>query len=199
MRKSINYISAILGIAGFIMPYLFKYFKDYQSGIQITSFILLAIATVMIVISDLKNRPKRFKTDPEINEYMLNWISTTGRITIFTRDMTWGKDYAIKEKLIQKAESNELIICMPRKNNIAEELKSHGARIVEFNRTINYTTEARFTIIKFGTSDAKVAIGKRYGNYHVIEEYADGEHPLFHVTQDLVNLLIKADDEGRTL
>lgn len=35
----------------------------------------------------IRHRPKRYKTTTQINDYMYRWISTGGRVAIFTRDM----------------------------------------------------------------------------------------------------------------
>jgi hypothetical protein len=196
--KTISNLSAPASILGFIIAFPFSTTHISFSFFQIACLVLFGLSSAGIIIYDYKNRPKRYKNAEEINEYMFRWISNIGRIVIFTRDMTWTNEQRIKDKLIEKSRNKELIVCMPKANEFANELKEKGASIVEYNH-LNFEPQSRFTIVQYGRNDAKVAIGKSYKKYHLIEEFENGDHPLFHVAQDLVNILIKANETGRNL
>ncbi|MCW3106589.1 MAG: hypothetical protein JWQ09_1095 [Segetibacter sp.] len=198
MMKTIGNISAPASIIGFLFPY-FSDNKGFSFNVfQICCLLLFVLSTITILYIDYKSKPKRYKNAQEINNYMYDWISNIGRIVIFTRDMTWTDEKRIKDKLIEKSRNDELIVCMPKANEFANELKGHGANIIEYSN-LNYQPQSRFTIVQYGRNDAKVAIGKTYSKYHLIEEFHNGDHPLFHVAQDLVNILIKANETGRNL
>ena len=68
----------------------------------------------------------------KISDYMYKWISTGGRIAIFTRDMTWASEPKIRAMLLEKASIDELNIFMPTLKGIASELKDEGAHIYTY-------------------------------------------------------------------
>jgi hypothetical protein len=196
--KTIGNISAILGILGFFIPYLSSGTLNQLNLFQFISIGFSIALIVIMAVYDWVNRPQRYRSSDQIQNYMYDWVSQTGRVVIFTRDMSWVNE-TIKRKLIEKSKESELIVCMPKANALAGELQSYGARIVEYNRHLTYTPESRFTIVRFGRSDARIAIGIQNENEHLIEEFSNGHHPLFHVAHDLVNILMEADYAGRNL
>ena len=190
--KTISNISAPASILGFLI----LYFTNHQrlNLYQIIFLILFTLASSLIIYLDVKNKPKSYKNGQQINKYMYNWISNIGRIAIFTRDMSWSNEKRIRDKLLEKARAQELIICMPQANEFADELRRNGARIVEYSQ-INYTPQSRFTIVRYQRNDSKIAIGRTDENgKHIIQEFGSAQHPLFYVAQDLVNILTKFDE-----
>lgn len=59
------------------------------------------------LIQYIRHRPKRYKTTTQINDYMYRWISTGGRVAIFTRDMSWANEPRIKDLLLNKARAED--------------------------------------------------------------------------------------------
>ena len=163
--------------------------------------ILLVIAvagflTVTVVeIRDWINiHPHVYRTPKEIRDYMFNWISKGGRVAISSRDMTWANnDPQMHDMLLTKARAGELTLCLPEAILLSNELQDAGATIVLYPR-LNYVPESRFTIIRYGHMDAKVAVGRMLAEGHVIEEFGVGEHPVFAVANDLVQVLKKSSD-----
>lgn len=190
--KIISQISAFASILGFLIPY----FSTSGNDSKTTTFQFFClggflVASIIVFILELIKRPKTYKNDKKIAEYMLGWISKTGRTVIFTRDMSWAKTNEIKNKLIDKAKAQELILCMPSKTKFASVLEKKGAEVYEYPN-IDYTPESRFTIVHYGRGDAKLAIGRTESDgKHRITEFENGLHPQFHLAVDLVNILRK--------
>ena len=128
-------------------------------------------------------------TDAEIRDYMFKWISRGGRVAIFSRDMSWVRDEEMMELLREKARRDELTICLPGEIFLADELRRCGARVCLYPQ-LRYTPQSRFTIINKDRMDSKVAVGRRIKDKHVIEEFSLGEHPVFSVANDLVEVVI---------
>ena len=190
--KIISQISAFASILGFLIPYFST--GDNDSKTTVFQFVCLGvflITSIIVIVLEWINRPKTYKNDNKIGEYMLDWISKTGRTVIFTRDMSWAKTNDIKNKLVDKARAQELILCMPLKTEFASDLEKDGAEVYEYPN-LDYTPESRFTIVHYGRSDAKLAIGRTASDgKHRITEFENGLHPQFHLAEDLVNILRK--------
>ena len=190
--KILSNISAIGSIIGFLIPY-FSAINDNTtaetSSFQFICLIVFVISSIIVLYLEYKNRPKIYKGEKEIANYMLNWISEPGRTVILTRDMSWASSSNIMNKLIDKSRNKELMLFMFKKTKDAKTLEDLGAEVYEYYQ-LNFTPESRFTIIRFGRSDAKLAIG-RTGNKgeHIITEFECGIHPQFHIALDLVTIL----------
>lgn len=135
-----------------------------------------------------KSLPRKCKSTSEIKEFMREWISQGSRVVIFTRDMSWADDDPMRYLLFGKARGSELTICLPARTQLANDLEKAGAQVLCYDN-LHYIPESRFTIINSGRMDAKVAVGRKIGNRHVIEEFSLGEHPIFSVANDLVEVL----------
>ncbi len=133
--------------------------------------------------------PIGFASNDEINDFMYKWISKEGQVVICTRDMTWGNEVKIKEKLIEKSRRNEVSIFLPVDIPLTNELKGFGAKIYTYQE-LDYNPIARFTIVHYGTSSAKVAVGRKLDDHkHYIDEFSYGNDPVYSVTQDLIEIL----------
>ena len=89
-----------------------------------------------------------------------------------------------------KAGKDELQICVPAMIPIAETLKEAGATILTYS-PLKVVPQARFTIINFGRMDAQVAVGRRLEGTHAVEEFGAGDHPVFAVASDLVEIVTR--------
>jgi len=160
----------------------------YQAA-WLTGLAMMFIATLALDIREhWSHRPKRYKKPASIIDYMYSWISSEGRVVIFTHDLSWAGDSRIRELLATKAQRSELTICLPEPIDLTNELARLGARIHTYP-SLKYVPTSRFTIIREGREDATVAIGRKVHGVHVIEEFASGEHPVFSVAHDLVQLV----------
>jgi hypothetical protein len=150
--------------------------------------IVFLIAMLADIIDHIRHRPRRFRSRDAIIRYMHRWISRGDRVAIFTRDMTWAHGSQTRSLLAEKARRRELTICLPEPIDLTDELAALGAQIVTY-ADLNHIPASRFTIINVDRGDARVAIGRQVRGVQVIEEFAAGDHPVFYVAQDLVDVL----------
>lgn len=160
-------------------------------GFLIALSVVLYVALFVLDIWDYwKNRIRSYKDESEIREYLWNWISKGGQVAIFTHDMSWASNEDIKKMLFNKAKMSELTIILPKQTALTRDLETSGANIFSYD-SLDYVPQSRFTIIHKDRFDAQVAIGRKdkLNGKHVIEEFALGEHPVFAVANDLVEIL----------
>jgi hypothetical protein len=161
-----------------------------------TRFWLVASLVLMLwmFVADLRHhwrsRPRAYKTKEAINDYMFGWISRGGRVVIFTRDMTWATERRISALLLKKARAGELSVCLPSPIPFSEELRNAGAEVSTY-RELGYVPTSRFTIINADRLGAQIAIARPTDGVHIIEEFNEGDHPVFAVAKDLVEIVRK--------
>jgi hypothetical protein len=187
----LSHIGSLASLIGLLFT-----IKNPNSSFNGWQWLLLFLAITFFVVfigviiwEYITKKPLIFKNAKGIRDYMYKWIENGGRTVIFTRDLSWVSDDAMKDMLNNKARRGELTICMPNKISKVEEFEKSGATIVVYS-SLNYTPLSRFTITNYGRDDAKVAVGKSMssGN-HLIEVYGNGEHPYFQVANDLINII----------
>ncbi|WP_421507598.1 hypothetical protein [Erwinia rhapontici] len=130
-----------------------------------------------------------------IKKYMLNWIAYGGRVAIWTRDMSWANDDSSKDLLLKKAQSGELIICLPTHTSFSKELEEKGGEIYVYGMELLSNPSARFTIAFYGRDGSKVAIGRARADKHIIEEFDTGSHPAFNLANELVQIAKNASQK----
>ena len=156
-------------------------------------FCALAILSIAIVLrSDTPTRMYSIDDERGIRDYMFQWIDTGRRVAIWTRDMSWVNDDGMKQMLVRKAKSDELIVCHRRGIPASKLLKDNGAKVVTYGE--DHSSASIFTIVNYESGGSRVAVGMRKGNQHVIQEYAEGEHPAFYMAKDLVKLVTDQND-----
>src|SRR5258708_350150 len=67
--------------------------------------LILALAILWEFLNYRRSAPNQFRffKARRIKGYMRKWLSSGGRALIFTRDMSWVDDSAIRDVLIEKA------------------------------------------------------------------------------------------------
>lgn len=160
-----------------------------QAGLLAAASLLLVIAVVLIVRNYLETRPKSMPIGSKVSEYMYDWIDQGGAVAILTRDMSWVNNKRLKDLLRTKAQRGELFLCLPNEIELSRELSQLGAKVYTFSE-LQYTTKSRFTIINKDRMDAQLAVGLSRRQRHFIEEFSQGEHPVFTIADDLINLII---------
>ncbi len=156
--------------------------------LTVAAFFLVAL----VVLEFVAHRGRRVyaKNDAEgIRKYMHDWIEHGGRVAIWTRDMSWAKNAETRRLLQQKAEQNELILCLPEPNSLATDLASAGAELCTYGSQFLESPASRFTIVFFGRDGARVATGRAHGDSHVIDEFDARGHPAFYLAEDLIALV----------
>lgn len=168
---------------------------------QAIFFGLAVLLSVWAIATEVRSywqgEPRKFRTKKSIRDYMYNWISNGGKVCIFSNDLSWVDDDEMKQMLHRKAAANELTILLPTPIPLSEELKRDGAHVVTY-APLGITPKSRFTLVNSGRDGAQVAIGRRIGNVHCIEEFAEGSHPVFAIASDLVELLNQYSAKRRT-
>lgn len=160
--------------------------------------LIAALYSSYKLVEQYRSKPKFYKNNQEINEYMFKWIRQGGRVAICTRDMSWGNDPKIKSLLIEKAGASELCIFLPKDIPLTKELKKAGAEIFIYPE-LEHTPTSRFTIIDKDQAYARVAVGRKIDGRHYIEEFSIGRHPVFEVANDLVEVIRKYNEKVRRL
>jgi hypothetical protein len=159
--------------------------------------LLLAIAgvfTMILLVLEIRalSKIKVYSLSDEkgIRDYMYKWISHGGSALIFSRDMSWVRDQDMKDMLYAKARSRELSICLPKHIQLSEELEKQGARVYIYPE-LDHIPQSRFTIANHTSGDARIAVGRRLANNHLIEEFSAGDHPAFYIGKDLIECIVK--------
>jgi hypothetical protein len=150
--------------------------------------VALLVISVVASFSRISNRHTYAKQDAAgIGKYMYEWIRHGGRVVIWTRDHSWANNPEMESLLLFKAGQRELIVCMPVATPFALRLEQAGAELHLYGGSASLPS-SRFTIVQYGRDGACVAVGRQIGNAHVIDEFAAGEHPAFHMAHDLMRL-----------
>lgn len=157
----------------------------------LVAFAIIACFLLILreIVAHMRSVPKTYRSPRKINLYMRKWVSSGGRVVIFSRDMSWTDDEATRQVLREKAGRNELTICLEHPIRFTNELRQQGAQIVTYG-ALGHVPLSRFTIVDFGREGARVAVGVKVGNDLVIQEFRSGDHPFFAVAEDLVKLLL---------
>ena len=191
--KLIGILLSMLALLATVYPLVEfdKITPGKSSLISIVGVVVLFLYVFLVSFEIYSAEGKRvFKqSDPDsIKNYMLHWIGYGGRVAVWTRDMSWAKDPDSQKLLIDKAKSNELIICLPCHTEFSRVLENEGASVYEYGTDLLADPSARFTIAYYGRDGSKVAIGRAKADQHIIEEFSSGAHPAFHLAYELVQI-----------
>lgn len=184
----------LLAIVSFLRAY-FSLSKAEQEqstwkiGIAVIC-IILVFAIVWELVNHVRSSPTRYRFFKErrIRRFMRLWLSSGGRAVVFTRDMSWANAANVRDVLFEKAQRQELTICIEHMIPLAQELQERGANIIAYGE-LEVVPRSRYTIIDFERDGARVAVGGAVGKTHVIQEFRSGQHPYFAVAEDLVKIL----------
>jgi len=168
--------------------------NSYQYILAIISTLLLAIVILVNLIEILKTRVYKIKDEESIALQMSKLYDSSGYFIISsTGSMEWVKYHNILEKLRKKAAQNNLLIFIPKENEVTNKLKEAGARIIDYNDS-GFRPSSNFSIIRPESPDSMIAIGRQFNEYHVIEEYHNNETIMFLVS-DIQKLLNKISEK----
>jgi hypothetical protein len=155
-----------------------------------------ALALTWREIRDIiREGPKTYKSKEKINRYMCRWVSSGGRVVIFSRDLSWAGEEEVRDVLARKAERGDLTVCIENDIQLTSYLKTRGARIVTYGG-LGFVPKSRFTIIDFEKEGARVAVGVHENGSHIIQEFRSGAHPFFAVAEDMVRFMMKVEENG---
>lgn len=135
----------------------------------------------------------------EISRSLIQFMDNGGRTAILSRNLSWITDDFIG-KLEKKSKDEELIVFIPKPNEVSERLKKAGADVRYFGSLISDSADSviksRFTIIQWDSTSARITYPKQDHLYHYNFEYVIGD-PTMDLAQDLIRLLIKLVPESR--
>lgn len=186
----IELVGLILGLVGLYNTgpsILFNIFS------VIVFFIIIYIIIFKIIYISKSLKDNTYPTKEKINSFMSSWLDEHGTSVIFSRDMSWAKDEEINLVLKKKAVNNELTVVLAAHNDISRELKELGATIIEYGY-LDFVPETRFTIVDYGASYSKVAIGEKDDmEIHRINKYKKADAPVYYLASDLIRLIEKIE------
>jgi hypothetical protein len=188
-------IASWLGtLASFVgLVFVFQDPNEPLSALQGALLTFVVIGFIALIIHDIafyrgKNKRHKLQSNEEICDYMYKWIEKGSRVAIFTNDMTWAADEPIRQLLLRKAAREELTVILPKPIPLSNSLKDAGARIHSYEQ-LDYVPQSRFTIINRGRMDAQLAVGRRIGSDHIVDEFSAGDHPAFSIAVDLIEVV----------
>ncbi|GHT97047.1 hypothetical protein FACS1894142_0570 [Spirochaetia bacterium] len=167
----------------------------------ISQYVLAGISTLLLLIVIGINIHEIFKikvyklTEEEnIAKYMSKLYDSTGEFIISsTGSMKWVSHHGIKAKLLKKAQEGHLTIFIPKENIYTNEFKKAGAKIIDYEHS-EFKPTSNFSIIRPGSPDAMIAIGRPFNmDEHIIEEYM-GSDTIMLVVNDVQKLLKKLSE-----
>lgn len=135
---------------------------------------------------------KFYKTDGEINKYMLEVISSGSTLDIVSNHLHWvSRNKRIKSTLITRAKNGiEINIYLPKQNKVAKELKEKSIGI-HVCPDLDESPHARFTLIdKNNPGLAKLAIGSGRIPRFMISEFSESANAqVVAMARDYVKVL----------
>lgn len=180
---------SIASVLGLMVPLFFSSESiTWWMIVLIAIFVVLMSVTLGVVFrAGPKSKVYRAEDRSGIRDYMFRWINNGGRVAIWTRDMSWVNDQEMKNMLRRKAESRELIICLPKETALSESLRNDGAEVIAYG--IWDSPSSSFTIVNYDRNGSRVAVGRPQGSLHIIQEFSVADAPTFQMAYDLVRLV----------
>ena len=194
-----NIVALFASVASLVA--MLKPDRSSYTNFEVAIIVVIGALFTWLTISDIrdyiKKRPHRLQSDTAIRNYLYRWISQGSRVHIFSRDVSWIQDEEMKDMLENKASMNELNITVLEHIPVLDSLVQAGAT-VNYYSDLSYIPQSRFTIANWGRSDARVAVGHREGGVHIVEEFSAGEHPVFYVANDLVEMIMRFEERMKS-
>ena len=152
---------------------------------------VIALACMFFDVKEyIRNRPLVFHSQEAINAYMKNWISTSGEVVVYSRDLSWVND---EIKGIMLGKGKDLTIFVHQSTLLTDSLQQAGVHIYLYEN-IPYQPVSRFTIIRANKNNRQIAIANPQNSRgklnHEIYESSDkkGDKFLLDLSADVVNL-----------
>lgn len=188
MKSLLNWIAAAASLAG-----LFLTLRPTVGSLttsQVVTLVVIALIFGGAAIRDLREErrraAKKYKNQPQINDYMHALLRDSGRCEICSRDASWIADQRIYTLLERKAKGGELTFLVHKSTPPLERLAELGAELVVYG-PLGFDPVTRFTVANAGNqASSYVAIGRKKPNEpHTIEEL-DSSHPTYSLATDLI-------------
>lgn len=145
---------------------------------------LVTLAGLRFTWSDERKRSPLLVAAPmDLVAQNVKWLSEQGTIVIVTRDMSWTLDAKLQDAVRTKASNEDLVLIAAKISPWLQELKELGAQVV-LTRTL---PNVRFTVLRYGTSDARVLVHRQVRGLVEFREFTPQEFPTFSLCLDIVN------------
>lgn len=191
MKSILNWLAAAASLAGLFLT--LRPLTGSLTLFQVVTLAVIALVFAFAAIRDIRDERKRtaktYKSQAEINDYMLALLRDNGRCEICSRDASWITDKRIYTLLQRKAKLGELTFLVHKSTTELEALAKLGAEIVVYG-PLGFDPVTRFTVANSGNqASAYVAIGRKKPNEpHTIEEL-DSSHPTYSMAIDLITTI----------
>lgn len=166
---------------------------DQKSLVLALHLVLMVFALISLVFT-LRHEFKgyiRVKNREKINRKIIEFIETTGKTVILSRDLSWVDEATIgrfRQKVTQCGDN--LTIFLPRETQTSKTL-SEFADVRYYGGIFGDPSKqltSRFTIIHYGTDSVRVTYPQEDTFWHINTEFAHSD-PALTLARDIVKLL----------
>lgn len=195
VKSLLNWLAAAASLAGLFLT--LRPPAGSLTPFQITTLAAIALVFAAAACRDIRDERRRaaktYKSQAEINNYMLALLRNSGRCEICSRDASWIADERIYALLQGKAKRGELTFLVHKSTLELEELARLGAELIVYG-PLGFDPVTRFTVANSGNqASSYVAIGRRKPHEpHTIEEL-DSSHPTYSMAIDLIRSIRAAN------
>lgn len=198
----VNYIITLLGmISGLVTcaTAISKGQLECRDIFLIIGVILMVLGIIYVSVFYFLNSDKSFKNSDRkgISSYLQKALDNSGRVAIFSRDMTWVQG-AAKNKILEKARRHELIVFVACRNALIDEIIEAGGEVRIYSSAVskNYDPLYRFTIYNFEKHGEYALVGISDKKKHIIKTLESNSISL-GALKDFVRFLIVTVDKER--
>lgn len=196
MKGTIAWLASLFTIVGISISNAVEF---WQTSSEVRKFLLIIVlvgALVMALVDVVfwfRSKPKRYKSEAAINQYMISLFQRGGSASIFANNLSWvttevlscvGKLARDRKKVIK--------VYVPKQNSVTEQLQKVGVQVKTYPG-LNYVPEARFTLVNPTEPGSSIlAIGKgTLPNFYIDEYYDQTQARIISMARDLFNILEK--------
>ncbi len=180
-REVIAIALAWAGIITAIYPALSDSFWFPTLLATVSGFSLAGI--VLAVKDEQPRQPVASGKPEEIIEYNEQWLAEQGAVVVVTRDMSWILSGNVKSLLEKKASGGDLTLIAASQSPTLESLQNLGAQVIFAQRV----PRVRFTVLRYGSSDARVLVHRQISGKVVFHEYDRTAFPIYDLCMDLIS------------
>ncbi|ASJ76207.1 hypothetical protein [Granulosicoccus antarcticus] len=191
MAYVLSWLSAVASFIGLgvALQTPIENLSGWKLVLLIVVILVFGISAIYDAWKNYKSKPKKYRNEKKINEYMYSILADGGRCEICSRDASWIEDDKIFDMLKNKASRGELVFFLHQKTDKIMQLTELGADLYIYGDQ-KFEPLTRFTIVNSGNrASSFLAIGRKKPNEpHVIEEL-DSSHPTYSLALDLLSTI----------
>ena len=165
----------------------------FGSPLKTTFLVLTVLMAAGLAFWDLvgakRDQPIRYrgkKRNAKILKYMTKLLKFDGQCVMSSNDLSWVAGEA-RDALFEKARQKSLVLVMPCRNELSQELERAGAEAYYYGDG-DFRFRSRFTLVNPSRADAWVAIGHGNSAAHTIREVHAESDTIVYLADDLYRL-----------